>query len=160
MDNFFTINADINRTGRQQLSQKQILMLFNILCAYAHRNRGLNYCQGFNQIVYFLLSMGFEEEEAFWILCFVLEQLMPALHYRKVVSILVDSRVILGVIRRRQVKLYNVISRLKVDLNIKVINWFITLFTSINNFELVGIIFEFLLFEGVRGMYKVCLVIF
>ena len=36
------------------------------------------YCQGMNFICYFLTEAGFDEEETFWMLCYIFEVIMPS----------------------------------------------------------------------------------
>lgn len=42
--------------------------MHKVLQAYARRNPYVGYCQGMNFILHFIMTMGFEDEECFWIL--------------------------------------------------------------------------------------------
>lgn len=41
------------------------------------RNNEIAYCQGMNFICYFLIEIGFAEEEVFWLMCHLIENIMP-----------------------------------------------------------------------------------
>ena len=63
------IKKDINRTvQRGQTNEAELKMLGNVLTAFSRRNPYVGYCQGLNFVAYFLLTMQFSEEEAFWLL--------------------------------------------------------------------------------------------
>lgn len=64
------IRQDIHRTvSKSFTSDEELKSLSNILTAFSRRNPYVGYCQGLNFVAYFLLTMQFSEEEAFWLLC-------------------------------------------------------------------------------------------
>lgn len=65
---FRPIELDITRTVAKE-SIETMNSLKNILIAFSKKNPFIGYCQGLNFIAYFLISMQFSEEEAFWLLC-------------------------------------------------------------------------------------------
>ena len=67
--------------------------LHNVLVAFAHRNPGVGYCQSMNFIVGFLLLF-LREEEAFWVLCAIVERLLPNFFSPDMFSLKVDLRVL------------------------------------------------------------------
>ena len=63
------IKQDITRTvNKSQTSQHELQSLTNVLLAFSRRNPYVGYCQGLNFVAYFILTMQFTEEEAFWLL--------------------------------------------------------------------------------------------
>ena len=72
---FASIDKDVHRTRVRSAQEAESLR--KVLCAYAVRNPGLLYCQGLNVIASNLLVSGFSEEEAFWLLTCLIEQVLP-----------------------------------------------------------------------------------
>ena len=66
--------------------------LRNILTAYAKRNPTMGYCQGQNFIVGHILRY-LQEEEAFWLYCCLIEDILPIDYYLSMVGILVDQKI-------------------------------------------------------------------
>lgn len=78
------IEMDITRTltdnvffrsgpGKQKLRQ--------VLIAYSRRNREVGYCQGMNMIAAMLLLSMPTEEDAFWVLCCIIERVLPKTYF-------------------------------------------------------------------------------
>merc|ERR1712023_216185 len=53
----------------------------NVLLAYSFRNRAVGYCQSLNFITGALLMAPLSEEDAFFSLCTIVEDLLPADYY-------------------------------------------------------------------------------
>jgi hypothetical protein len=58
-----------------------------------------------NFIVNFLVIMRFEEEEAFWIMCALLEEILPPNYYTNMLGIAVDLKLIEVFLRLRRPRL-------------------------------------------------------
>lgn len=84
------IEKDILRTGGAKLRQEQRDQMSKILYAYSKRNMEIAYCQGMNYICHFLLEMGFTEEQAFWLLCFIFDKLIDKHYYVNMRPVLAD----------------------------------------------------------------------
>ena len=78
------INLDLSRTFPNHEFFQEDKVGFNslrrILIAYSWRNPLVSYCQSLNYIVG-LLILHFSEEEAFWVLVVLLEDILPANFY-------------------------------------------------------------------------------
>lgn len=61
--------------------------LRNVLYAYAVRNPSLLYCQGMNYLVGFLLINKFSEEEAFWFLVQLIEDIVMPDYFKDLSTI-------------------------------------------------------------------------
>lgn len=69
------LEKDLHRSG-QGISEQKVAQMRNILRAYIFRNPTVGYCQGMNFITARLLTC-LREEEAFWVLVSIIEELLP-----------------------------------------------------------------------------------
>lgn len=120
----------------------------------------LGYCQGMNFVCYYLMKMGFAEEQVFWIMTYCFENILPKNYYINMIPMIADIKVFKYILRESLPKVYNVMDSLKIDLNFLVVSWFLLIFVEISNFELQHVIFSQFLIEGVIAYYKVSLIIF
>ena len=78
------MSVDLNRSFNQKNkpSEENIRQLRDILYAFTVRDVSLNYCQGFNTLVaYFLQTTNFKEEESFYLLLKIMENILPYDYY-------------------------------------------------------------------------------
>jgi hypothetical protein len=125
---------DIHRTGTKEMPESTREQMLRILFSYAKRNMEIGYCQGINFLCYFLLEMGFEEEQTFWIICYVFERLIPHNYLINMIPIIADIELLRMVLDRHVPELMRHLSSLNVDLNFILLPFFVTAFTSIKNF--------------------------
>lgn len=97
-----SISIDLPRTFPDNIhfdSKKD--RLFNILCAYAHHNRDVGYCQGLNYIAGLLLIVTDDEEKSFWLLKHIVENIVPQYHSHNMANLLRDLAVFRELVIRR-----------------------------------------------------------
>jgi hypothetical protein len=111
------VEADVRRTLEEKSEENQE-KLSNILRTIAKRNPFVGYCQGMNFIVNFLVIMRFEEEEAFWIMCALLEEILPPNYYTNMLGIAVDLKLIEVFLRLRRPRLSAKLQALNLNLSI------------------------------------------
>lgn len=78
------IAMDINRTLTDNIFFRQgpgVSKLRQILLAYSRRNQEVGYCQGMNMIAASLLLIMPSEEDAFWVLCSIVERILPKTYF-------------------------------------------------------------------------------
>lgn len=78
------IGMDINRTLTDNIFFRQgpgVGKLRQVLVAYSRRNKEVGYCQGMNMIAASLLLIMPSEEDAFWVLCSVVERILPKTYF-------------------------------------------------------------------------------
>ena len=78
------MSVDLNRSFNQKNkpSEENIRQLRDILYAFTVRDVSLNYCQGFNTLVaYFLQMTNFKEEESYYLLLKIMENILPYDYY-------------------------------------------------------------------------------
>lgn len=127
------ITKDVNRTFIGRITEEQKTQLHRILLSYAKRNTELAYCQGMSMIGFFFLDMGFEEEEAFWLLVHVIEEKMGPIYYKDMIPVASDIALFKQLLLTTQPKLVDHFQTIQIDLNQFLINWFITVFTAFDN---------------------------
>lgn len=126
---------DIKRTYSTIITQDNKDKMLRILYSYAKRNMEVGYCQGMNFMCYHFLTEGFSEEETFWILAYIFEQLIPKNYYTNMVPIIADIKMLRHLMQEKYPKLVSHIQDLNVDLNFILIPWFIMAFMNIQNNE-------------------------
>ena len=127
------IKADIDRTRPNTISSEQKMTLHRILSCYAKRNPRLSYCQGMSLLCYHILCLGFEEEETFWIFSYVIERLLPIDYYIDMAIVMCDIGLTKHLLLTQFPALVSHLQQKQIDLNQFLINWFITVFTSLDN---------------------------
>jgi hypothetical protein len=78
------IEMDINRTLTDNVFYRQgpgVSKLKQVLVAYSRRNLAVGYCQGMNMIAASLLLIMPSEEDAFWVLCSIVEKILPKTYF-------------------------------------------------------------------------------
>ncbi len=126
------IKLDIDRTAKGiTIEIKQ--MMQRILYNFAKRNMEIAYCQGMNFICYFLIEMSFEEEEIFWILCYIFEIVMSKGYYINMTPVLADIDIFNQMLADKLPIIYNEVVKKGFDLNCLLIPHFVTIFTNLKN---------------------------
>jgi predicted RNA-binding protein associated with RNAse of E/G family len=96
--NFFSsIEKDICRTFTDQNNLQQHLR--NVLFAYAIRNPRLLYCQGLNYLVAYFLMRDYSEQQSFWLLVQLVEDILPVDYYVDMGAVIGLSNVLNDLLR-------------------------------------------------------------
>ena len=94
------IEVDLERTDvsegttTEKIGSDVIPHLRQILQCYSVRSSSIGYCQGFNYIAAKIYKVTQDEEETFWILTKVLEEILPINYYSDIIGLIADSIVI------------------------------------------------------------------
>ena len=109
--------------------------LRNVLCAYAIRNPSLLYCQGLNYFVCFLLINNFGEEEAFWFLATVIEDVVKPQYFKDLSIVSMASQIFDNLLAEVFPELALEMEENCMESSLFSIPWFVCLFTKgfINN---------------------------
>ena len=128
-DYFFNcIEKDIPRTLQNGHPFQGSLR--NILSAYGIRNPSLLYCQGMNYIVCFLLINGFSEEEAFWFLVTVIEDIVMPDYFKDLSTISITSQIFEDILKEIFPELASEMDEVGMESSIFLITWYVCLFTK------------------------------
>ncbi|KAJ4492712.1 rab-GTPase-TBC domain-containing protein [Lentinula edodes] len=134
--------------------------LRRVLTAYSRRNPAVGYCQGMNLVTSTLLLVHADEEEAFWVLCALVERILPEEFFS---PSLLPSRacplVLLDYVQEYTPKLYAHLNNLGVDLPAICFSWFLSLFTDCLPIETLFRVWDVFLVDGLDVLFRVALAI-
>ncbi|CAI5707605.1 unnamed protein product [Peronospora effusa] len=132
--------------------------LRRVLQAYSLRNPAVGYCQSMNFLAAVLLqNMG--EEEAFWVLAAIVEELTPQYHTQTMTGSRADQRVFSDLVTQKLPVLANHLHTLGVDFEPFTLKWFLCLFLNTLPFEPVMRIWDVFFCEGSHVLLRVGLVL-
>ncbi|KAH6851083.1 rab-GTPase-TBC domain-containing protein [Chaetomium sp. MPI-CAGE-AT-0009] len=128
------IKADITRTLTDNIFFRKgpgVEKLHEVLLAYSRRNPDVGYCQGMNLVVANLLLVTPSAEDAFWILCSMVETILPP-HYfdHSLLASRADQVVLRQYVAEVLPKLSAHFDALAIDLETMTFQWFLSLFTD------------------------------
>ncbi|KAK4151242.1 rab-GTPase-TBC domain-containing protein [Chaetomidium leptoderma] len=128
------IKADITRTLTDNIFFRKgpgVQKLHEVLLAYSRRNPDVGYCQGMNLVVANLLLVTPSAEDAFWILCSMVETILPP-HYfdHSLLASRADQVVLRQYVAEVLPKLSAHFETLAIDLETMTFQWFLSLFTD------------------------------
>ncbi len=99
-----------------------------VLQAFSCRNRAIGYCQAMNYLVARLLMLGGDEEDAFWILCAICEDMFPGYWVPSMTGVQADLRVLEDLIHARLSRIALKIKRLEIPITGILSQYLLTLF--------------------------------
>lgn len=129
----------------------------NVLTAFSWRNPYVSYCQSLNYIVgSLLLHCG--EEEAFWLLVTLLEDILPANYYNpELTGMRVDSYVLDELIKERLPKLHAHLHKFGVETTAFASGWFMRLFIEVFPIETSMRVLDLVFSEGTKILFRVAM---
>ncbi|CAK9108581.1 Mycosubtilin synthase subunit A [Includes: Glutamate-1-semialdehyde aminotransferase (GSA-AT) [Durusdinium trenchii] len=148
------IEVDVPRTG---CPEALLEPLRHVLLAFAAKNPILGYCQSMNFIAAALLRYC-DEESAFWILCSLIEDILPDGYYtRSMIGIRVDMLVLNSLVMKYLPHLHNHFAEYDVDLSPVSMNWFLCLYINTLPDRLRDRILDCILHEGSKVLFRCAL---
>ncbi|KAH8258757.1 hypothetical protein KR038_007718 [Drosophila bunnanda] len=129
--------------------------LRRVLQAYALRNPQVGYCQAMN-IVSSVFLLFCDEENAFWMLASLCENLLPDYYKDKVVGAQIDQGVLNELVETHLPDLHGHLEKLGVIKMIS-ISWFLTIFMSVISYESSLHILDCFFYEGAKIIFMISL---
>ena len=162
------IEVDLERTDvsegttTEKIGSDVIPHLRQILQCYSVRSSSIGYCQGFNYIAAKIYKVTQDEEETFWILTKVLEEILPINYYSDIIGLIADSIVIYSSVQ----SIFPELSEHFKDnefgtlVNNFLNRWLIGLFTQNLNEEVLNLVWDMFLLDGNVILVQVSLILF
>ncbi|KAJ0399270.1 hypothetical protein P43SY_001854 [Pythium insidiosum] len=140
--------SERRRLARQQHELRRVLQ------AYCLRNPTIGYCQSMNFLGAVLLQH-LEEEEAFWVLVAMLEDLLPQFHSHSMLGSRAELRVFTDLVHQKLPTLAQHLQALGVDLAPVTPKWFLCLFLNTLPLTTVLRIWDVFFCEGSHVLVRV-----
>ncbi|OQS06072.1 hypothetical protein THRCLA_01868 [Thraustotheca clavata] len=153
------IEKDLYRTFPQEPDSKEeregnISELRRVLSMYSLRNPKVGYCQSMNFLAAVLLVyMG--EEEAFWVLACIIEDLVPEYHTKSMLGSRVDQYVFQALVTQKLPHVAHHLNQLNVHLTPLTFKWFLCLFVNTLPLETTLRIWDVFFSEGSKVIHRI-----
>lgn len=135
--------------------------LRRILLAVAHAYPSVSYATGLNVVAGTLLLVTQDEVRSFWIMCCILERLLPANYYTDMnLGCNVDLEVLSALIAWKLPEIHARLQKLDISLHILTSTWFTHLFVDQLPFETLLRLWDCFLHEGSKVLFRVALALF
>ncbi|CAD7082621.1 unnamed protein product [Hermetia illucens] len=129
--------------------------LRRVLQAYALRNQAVGYCQAMN-IVSSAFLIFCDEEDAFWLLASLCENLLPDYYNDKIVGAQIDQGVLNELISEHLPNLHAHLEELGVIKMIS-LSWFLSIFLSVIPYESALYIIDCFFYDGAKVIFIIAL---
>ncbi|KAJ4975638.1 hypothetical protein NE237_000744 [Protea cynaroides] len=135
--------------------------LRRVLVGYSFRDSCVGYCQGLNYVAAFLLLVMKTEEEAFWMLAVLLENVLVNDCYTDNLSgCHVEQRVFKDLLSKKCPRIAAHLDALDFDVSLVATEWFLCLFSKSLPSETTMRVWDVLFNEGAKVIFHVALAIF
>ena len=129
--------------------------LRNVLVAYSCRNPLVGYCQGMNFIAGRLLSFGFSEEQAFWVLAQVLETYLPLDYFTDMSGVKTDQKVFHSLLKLHVPRVAKHLQLCGMDPSMYCVQWLVCVFAYSFRRDIVMRIWDVFFVEGGAFLFRV-----
>ncbi|XP_062984561.1 TBC1 domain family member 2A [Elgaria multicarinata webbii] len=135
--------------------------LRRVLLAFSRQNPSIGYCQGLNRLAAIALLVLEEEENAFWCLVHITDNLMPPDYYSNtLIGSQVDQRVFKDFLSEKLPRLTAHLEQHRIDLALVTFNWFLVVFVDSLVSDILFRVWDAFLYEGTKVIFRYALAIF
>ncbi|KAK8636302.1 hypothetical protein V6N13_005006 [Hibiscus sabdariffa] len=135
--------------------------LRRVLVAYSFRDSDVGYCQGLNYVAALLLLVMKTEEDAFWMLAVLLENVLVNDCYTNNLSgCHVEQRVFKDLLAKKCPRIAAHLEALEFNVSLVATEWFLCLFSKSLPSETTLRVWDVLFYEGAKVLFHVALAIF
>ncbi|GAA5880751.1 hypothetical protein JCM1840_007424 [Sporobolomyces johnsonii] len=137
-----------------------VAKLRNVLVAYSRRNPRIGYCQGMNNLVATLLLTHPAEEDAFWVLVCIIENILPSDYYTSHLLVSrADQQVLHDLVDRILPSIAAHLDEHGVELSAISFGWFLSLFTDVLPIQTLLRVWDLFFIHGTVLLFRVALAI-
>ncbi|GFY97611.1 Ypt/Rab-GAP domain of gyp1p superfamily protein [Actinidia rufa] len=135
--------------------------LRRVLVGYSFRDSDVGYCQGLNYVAALLLLVMKTEEDAFWMLAVLLENVLVSDCYTNNLSgCHVEQRVFKDLLIKKCPRIAAHLEALEFDVSLVATEWFLCLFSKSLPSETTLRVWDVLFYDGAKVLFHVALAIF
>ncbi|KAL2938735.1 TBC1 domain family member 2A [Bienertia sinuspersici] len=135
--------------------------LRRVLVGYSFRDSDVGYCQGLNYVAALLLLVMKTEEDAFWMLAVLLENVLVNDCYTNNLSgCHVEQRVFKDLLMKKCPRIAAHLEAMEFDVSLVATEWFLCLFSKSLPSETTMRVWDVLFYEGAKVLFHVALAIF
>ncbi|XP_049600028.1 small G protein signaling modulator 3 isoform X1 [Syngnathus scovelli] len=117
----------------------------------------IGYCQGTGMVVSCLLLF-MEEEDALWMMCALIEDLLPPAYFSStLLGVQTDQRVLRQLIVQYLPALDRLLQEHDIELSLITLHWFLTSFASVVDIRLLLRIWDLLFYQGSLVLFQITL---
>jgi hypothetical protein len=150
----------VRRTANCQENPVHFENVQTVLTCFARRNPEIGYLQGFNFIVDFFLTNEYSPEETFWILVYIVEDLLHKQFYGSFFPIFADIKFFKCMLYHLNYKIFKHIVDKKLDLFFILHKWFLLHFMEVANKDLISWVIDYFFVEQEICTLKTTMVMF
>ncbi|EKX33299.1 hypothetical protein GUITHDRAFT_58412, partial [Guillardia theta CCMP2712] len=155
------ITKDLKRTlpnhDRYKTDEAQSA-LGRVLRAYSLWHPTIGYCQGMNFVCAILLLI-MAEEDAFWLLAAIVEDVLPGFYHPSLIGVNTDTHTLLDLVAIKLPDVWQSLQTLRLDresLCSVFVSWFMCLFNQLPSESMLRA-WDLLLFEGSKTLFRISL---
>ncbi|XP_044465263.1 growth hormone-regulated TBC protein 1-like [Mangifera indica] len=135
--------------------------LQRVLVGYSFRDSDVGYCQGLNYVAALLLLVMKTEEDAFWMLSVLLENVLVNDCYTNNLSgCHVEQRVFKDLLVKQCPRIASHLEAMEFDVSLVATEWFLCLFSKSLPSETTLRVWDVLFYEGAKVLFHVALAVF
>lgn len=139
-------------------SSEGIDRLRRVLSAYSWWNPDVGYCQAMNIITAALLIY-MSEEQAFWCLSHICEELLPGYYSKTMFGTLLDQKAFEELVQKHMPKLWDHLCKNDIQLSVISLPWFLSLFVNTMPLVFAFRILDIFFLEGPKVLFQIAMAI-
>lgn len=131
--------------------------LRRVLQSLAWLYPNIGYCQGMGTIAASLLLF-LEEEDSFWLMCAIIEDILPASYYsHSLIGVQADMKVVRQMVATYLPEVEQQFKKHDIELSLVCINWFLTIFSNVFEIKILLRIWDLFFYDGSPAMFQITL---
>ena len=132
--------------------------LRRVLTAFSWRNPAIGYAQALN-IISASLLLHLREDDAFWMLCMIVERFLPDHYTKTLVGSVVDQQVFKQLVRTHLPKLDAHLEKLYMDLSTFSVPWFLCLYLNSVAMHVAVNLLDYFFLEGPKFLFWIAMAV-